>query len=168
MRGNVRVGRLSLAGHTMDEDDSNANFLDTMDSESAEACEVAEVLTSEWDDLAVDVAMFGEIVEFSNAWTIAEAKLPPGLWADLSERLIQKAFPSHSILMMKAFPLEYVGVSGPDSAASHGLGLRQAAMIRHYERLFGVRRFSDWAGRLGWLWRPNADFSGFIIGRDVD
>jgi len=137
-------------------------FFDTMDADAQADATLAEVLCGAWDDVVSDVLERGPVLDFRLAW-MSPKHARAALWANAADALIDAEFGDHSILVMKAFPLEYEGRAPEGSAAHSGLIRRQAAMIRHYCRLFGVSRFPSWAGNDGWLWRQNPKLGGKIV-----
>jgi hypothetical protein len=147
-----RVGALHLIEFTPDVGIDNFEFLDTMDADYHADAVLAEVLCSGWEDLSLAVFCYGPILEFRLAW-IAQRYARRVHWAAVAERLIETEFPRHSILVMKAFPLEYESQSPAGSPAHDGLIARQAAMVRYYRKLFGVQPFPGPVGKEGWLWR---------------
>lgn len=132
---------------------TNNNFFDSMDAVSQIDCDLAMVLCSAWSQFCRQVILYGSLVDFRMAW--ADPASPPGLWAAAAEELIAWEFRNYSLLTMKAYPLEYEGRVPEGSAAQTGLLARQRAMIRYYQRLFGVQKFPGWSGEQGWLYRLN-------------
>lgn len=84
------------------------------------------------------------------------------LFADAAHGLIDTEFPDHSILVMKAFPLEYESVSTKGTSLAGSLRRRERAMVRHYRRVFGVERLPGRHGKQGWLWRPNPAYGDMV------
>ena len=56
-------------------------------------------------------------------------------------------------MVLKAFPLEYEGNVPKGSELEIAFKRRVRAMIRYYQRIFGVRPFDGEYGDAGWLWR---------------
>jgi hypothetical protein len=132
---------------------SNDDFLFSMDISSQIDCHLAEVLCSAWSRFCDRVTSRGNLVDFRMAW--ADPACPPGLWAAAAEELIAHELSNYSLLTMKAYPLEYEGRVPAKSAARVGLACRRSAMIRYYQRLFGVQKFPGRSGNEGWLYRIN-------------
>jgi hypothetical protein len=133
---------------------SNDDFLFSMDVLSDIDSALAEALCSAWDRFCDQVTgYYGNLVDFRMAW--ADPACRAGLWAAAAKELIAHELPDYSLLTMKAYPLEYEGRVPAGSAAQTGLEFRQLAMIRYYQRLFGVQKFPGQAGNEGWLYRIN-------------
>jgi hypothetical protein len=145
----------------------------SMDTESRHESQLAEILCNAWSEFASEVTCYGDLVDFRMAWAHPTSS-PHGLWSEAAKRLIAAVFPDHALLTMKAFPLEYEGStpafplkyegSTPrDTPSSTGLLLRQRAMIRYYEKQFGVHQFPGKSGEQGWLYKINPVFTNYII-----
>jgi hypothetical protein len=132
---------------------TNDDFFDSMDAFTQIESDLAAVLCSAWSRFCEQVIHHGNLVDFCNAW--ADPVCPPGLWAAAAEELIAHELPNYSLLTIKAYPLEYEGRVPARSAARTGLMSRQRAMIRYYQRLFGVQKFPGRSGDEGWLYRIN-------------
>jgi hypothetical protein len=156
-----RVGALHFVEFEPDVLIGNGDFFDTMDADYHADAHLAEVLCDAWHDVVDDVLAYGSVVEFRLAWMSPKYAIS-GLWAMAAEALLKVEFDERSILVMKAFPLEYEGRAPDGSPAHNGLMRRQAAMIRYYERLFGVDRFPGMSGAGGWLWRANPRIADFV------
>jgi hypothetical protein len=132
---------------------TNGRLFDTMDSQSQIESDLAAVLCHAWDSFAYEVTSYGNLVDFRMAW--AAPLSPPGLWAAAAEELIAHEIPNYSLLTMKAFPLEYEGRVAGRGGSRIGFKSRQQAMVKYYQRLFGVQRFPGRDGKDGWLFRIN-------------
>ena len=126
-----------------------------MDAWEQFEADMSVVLCDEWNDLVLDVTYAGPILDFRNAWIVPEHSRGQ-LFPTASKALIDKFCPHHSILVMKAYPLEYAGQAPDRSPLRKAVARRQKAMVRHYRRIFGVRPFRRKHGKAGWLWRANA------------
>lgn len=155
------VGALRFVEYTPDPLIDNDEFFETMDADSESACALASVLCGGWECVSLDVSDYGPILEFSTAW-MTPAFARGGLWAQVAERVIEHVSPRHALLVMKAFPLEYERKAPEGSSVEQGLFARQAAMKRHYRRLFGVQPFPGKAGEDGWLWRVGRRFADLM------
>jgi hypothetical protein len=154
MEGKRRVGAFHLNVYALERDICNEDFWQAMDGESALHSELATVLCEFWDDVAKELAAQGPILEFRWAW-IASRYARSDLFAQAAPQIIDAACPDHSILIMKAFPLEHSGRAAADLSL-RALDLRQRAMIRLHRRVFGVEPFpGPSGGDDGWLWRAN-------------
>jgi hypothetical protein len=156
-----RVGALNFVEFEPDILISNDDFFNTMDADYHADAHLAEVLCAAWDAVVPDVLDYGPVLEFRLAW-VAPEYARSGLWATAAKAIIEAEFDDHSILVMKAFPLEYERRAPRGSPAYKGLERRQAAMVRYYERLFGVDRFPGMFGDDGWLWRPNPRIADIV------
>lgn len=156
-----RVGALNFVEFEPDVLISNDDFFDTMDADYHADAHLAEVLCTAWDEVVPDVLDYGPVLEFRLAWVSPEYARS-GLWAAAARALIEAEFDDHSILVMKAFPLEYEGRAPIGAPAHKGLERRRAAMVRYYGRLFGVARFPGMFGDDGWLWRANSRVADVI------
>jgi hypothetical protein len=156
-----KVGALNFVEFEPDVLISNDDFFDTMDADYHADAHLAEVLCAAWDEVVPDVLCHGPVLEFRLAWGSPEYARS-GIWATAAEAIVEAEFDDHSILVMKAFPLEYEGRAPRGSPAHKGLERRQAAMVRYYGRLFGVDRFPGMFGDNGWLWRANPRIADII------
>jgi hypothetical protein len=160
---NQHVGALHFVEFQPNPFIDNEDFFLTMDADYHQDAHLAELLCDVWSDVVKDVLGYGPVLEFRLAW-MAPQHATAAVWATAAEALIKVEFDEHSILVMKAFPLEYEArLEKPeDSAADDGFPRRQAAMIRYYTRLFGVDRFpGEWAAE-GWLWRASPRIAELI------
>jgi hypothetical protein len=121
------------------------------------------MLCDVWSDAVNDVLAYGPVLEFRLAW-MAPQHATTAVWATAAEALIKAEFDEHSILVMKAFPLEYEGLDAPEGAPVYGGFIsRQSAAIRYYRRLFGVDPFPGEWGADGWLWRASPRVADLLI-----
>ncbi|GEM_PF-5569098 len=162
----VQVNRRRVAALQLFEFDaspwlSNEEFWLIMDTETSLESQLADVLCGAWRRFCDDVSMFGSLLDFRMAWAVP-TNCFPGLLTAAARHLISREFPNHCLLTMKAFPLEYEG-NAPAEAPSHsGLVFRQRAMVRYYEKEFGVRPFPGQSGADGWLYRVDPRFEARI------
>jgi hypothetical protein len=140
---------------------ANDDFFYIMDEASQMESDLAAVLCKAWNRFSERVTAYGNLVDFRMAWA-DPTRHPPGLWAAAAEELIAHELSDHSLLTMKAFPLEYQGSAPAGSAAQAGLRSRRRAMIRYYGRLFGVQKFPGRSGEQGWLYRINPRMANAI------
>lgn len=149
-RDNRRVGAMEFATFDPTGCDDNDEFDLLMDADDGHEAEMAVALTTCWQDVILDLASFGPILEFRSAWLAREVAY--GRNFDLAANTMINDFGRHrSILIMKAFPLEYEGnASSPEISAA--LDHRQRAMVRYYRKIFGVAPLPGEYGRQGWLW----------------
>jgi hypothetical protein len=158
-----RVSAFELFEYEISFDLDNDQLFELMDCESSIASNLAEVICDAWDYFSDDISPYGSLLDFRMAWSDPNHG-PHGLWAVAAKNLISQEFSSHALLTMKAFPLEYQG-RAPIGAASHaGLVSRQRAMIRYYQKTFGVASFPGQDGEKGWLYKINNRFAQIIEG----
>jgi hypothetical protein len=153
-----RIGAFELHLYEPDFSVGNEEFWSRMDADSALCEDMATVLCSAWDDVVADVVSCGPILDFRWAW-INPKQARGDLFTATAPKIIDAVCPDHSILVMKAFPLEYAGRADENPQA---FVRRQQAMIRLYRRVFGVEPFPGPHGARGWLWRANFDKAGLI------
>jgi hypothetical protein len=160
---NLRVGALHFVEFEPDRLINNREFFFTMDADYHADMHLAEVLCDVWSDVVNDVLGYGPVLEFRLAW-MSPQHAAAAVWAKAAEALIKADFDDHSILVMKAFPLEYEArLEGPENSAADGdFPRRRAAMIRYYRRLFGVEPFPGEWGAEGWLWRASPRIAELI------
>ncbi len=129
----------------------NALFVDAADSLSQTDYEMAEFVASVWDDDDHPLE-YGHIVHFDR---LSIPRPHPWIWDALSSALTRQFAKRQSLLVVKAFPLEFEGrredSSGTDNTHHPAFVKRQAAMRRHYMSKLGVRNMSGDGS--GWMWR---------------
>jgi hypothetical protein len=135
---------------------TNDDFFFNMDEATQMESDLAAVLCNAWGRFSKQVMAHGNLVDFRMAWA-DPGRHPPSLWAAAAEAVIAHELPGYSLLTMKAFPLEYAGRAPAGSASQVGLRSRQRAMVKYYQRLFGVQKFPGTSGDQGWLYRVNPD-----------
>lgn len=122
------------------------------DAVSQEEADVAYMLASYWsfDEWPAD---FGSIVLFNRLAIQTANDFERSALATIRVAIERELRVRASILLLKAFPLEYE--AQPD-AVDRTLGLRnrQRAMMRWYGRQLGVHPFVDQTRFRGWMWRP--------------
>jgi len=72
-----------------------------------------------------------------------------------------------SVLLLKAFPLEYEWRAPIGSEAAQTLERRRAAMIRHYRRVLRVEPLPGRPGEDGWMWRPLNQYAPMPAARPI-
>jgi hypothetical protein len=158
--GRRRIGAMALNTYCFNGCGSNGNILRVMDIDYGYEAELAHVLCSAWREVVFDVSHMAPVLYFHMAW-ISPKHADGKIFAVAANRLIDEV-EDYSILVMKAFPLEYEGQAPTGSPLTKALDSRQRAMVRYYERVFGVRRFPGRYGKDGWLWRPNPHLANMI------
>ncbi|WP_126665611.1 hypothetical protein [Croceibacterium ferulae] len=126
------------------------SFFDWADATSVIRAEMAEVVRYHWEEVS-EVSDYGTILELSGAW-MNPAYSKGGRFALATKALIDFS-KDWSLLILKAFPLEYEG-SG-SSKYIEAQTRRQRAMMRHYHSALGVTPFpgSEGDGEDGWMYR---------------
>lgn len=152
------VGVIELYEYRATDFLDNSSLFELMDSKSGITSELASTLVSNWRCVSGELLELGTIIDFRKAWTDPR-RCPAGLWASAANNLIAKHCPTHSLLILKAFPLEYECREDgrPELAASRMR--RQEAMKRHYRKLLGVTRFPN---AEEWMYRVNPKMSDVI------
>ena len=157
--GMLEFHEYEVASFVLDED-----FFQILDDYSSIGAEMAKALISCWSDIADDLGAYGTILDFRRAWMRPD-QTKFSIWAEAAKLIITKEFLKHSVMIMKAFPLEYEGRSTEGSRAMRKR--RQRAMIRHYRKLFDVNPLPGQAGREGWLFRIPNRLQGLMIQPEV-
>lgn len=136
----------------------NDEFLMVMDASEKFEADMSDVLCTQWNDIIGDVTHAGPILDFRYAW-IAPEHAGGSLFSKCSHALIDRFCPRYSILVIKAFPLEYEGREiAANPAMGRAVDCRERAMVRYYGSVFGVRPFPGKAGEEGWLFHHPANF----------
>lgn len=143
-----QAGALAIIEYKVEPFLGNFAFFEAMDSDSQHAMEIADAICSGWAD-AADVTDYGPIVEIDRLW-ISPRYAKRGEWAGIVQELLRTVYRRRSLLVMKAFPLEYEHLQSPEIEVA--LNRRMRAMARHYHRLFGVMPFPGERGDKGWLY----------------
>jgi hypothetical protein len=152
MLGRRRIGAFELNKFDPNGCASNEDFMMVMDMDDEYEATLSGALCGQFDNLIDEVTFFGPILEFRRAWIMP--RFASGVLFPLATRtLVEKISPHSSIVVMKAFPLEYEGGVPGDSDLKIASKRRVRAMIRYYRRIFGVRPFGAEYGDEGWLWR---------------
>ena len=159
--GKQRVSAFQLFEYEVSPEIDNAYFIDVMDAESSIEYSLAEVLCESWEQFSEDVTLYGNLLDFRMAWA-DPIRSPHGLWCAAASELIASEFADHSLLTMKAFPLEYEGRAPPGANSHLGLLSRQKAMMRYYRRQFDVVPFPGPSGAEGWLYKINEALEGTV------
>lgn len=144
-----RIGFLRFVDYRPPALIGNDEFFRSMDAERHSDSEVAQVLCAAWENIFL-VSDYGSILLFDIAWVVPSAA-GIGLLRIAADALMGRLKSQFSIMIMKAFPLEYEGTGRATSAIP--FIRRQRAMFRHYHRLWGVKPFPGRSGDNGWLWR---------------
>jgi hypothetical protein len=152
MLGGRRIGAFQLNQFDPNGCGSNLDFMMAMDIDDAFEATLAGALCDQFDNLIDEVTLAGPILEFRRAW-IMPRFANGDLFRLAAHTLVEKFCPHFSILVIKAFPLEYEGEVREGSDLEFAFKRRVRAMIRYYQRIFGVHLFDGAYGDDGWLWR---------------
>jgi hypothetical protein len=121
-------------------------FFEEADGLSQADHDTADIILSVWGE---DRSPFdyGTVVRFERL-AIRATTRSSEIWAIIT-RLIEKEFAIRgSMLILKAFPLEFEG-----NGAAKGLPKRTRAMVRYYQHRMGVQTVPGPYGVEGWMWR---------------
>jgi len=146
--GGKHVGSLSIMELDIPYFTDRASLFDQMDSRSLADCQLGETLLSHWADPA-EVSNAGPVVELRRLWMAPTAAGKPWLRRAI-ELVLEDVFGDRSLLLLKAFPLEYEGNVSPDTEVR--FHARQRAMMRFYSSTFGVRPLPGASGDAGWMY----------------
>lgn len=129
------------------------DFWNTADDLSQEDTDVAELLGAFWEWHCWPPE-YGTVVIFSRL--AIDSSLDTGRKAlgRLSEYLKMEFGRRASILLLKAFPLEFENSVGPEKDRQLMLQRRSQAMLRLYSVTLRVRPLPDQTFHPGWMWRP--------------
>lgn len=149
------LGRRRIGAFEVNEIDpngcgSNEDFMIVMDIDDAYEATLAGALCGQFDNVIDEVTFAGPILDFRRAW-ITPRFANGALFRLATRTLVEKVFPYYSIVVIKAFPLEYQGEVHEGSDLEIAFRRRARAMIRYYQRIFGVRPFDGEYGEDGWL-----------------
>ena len=133
----------------------NDDFFWAMDERDDETCAVAKVLIEAWD--IQELIEAGPILEFSSLWMHPDHS-KGSVWAPALEALIRRRYRNRfSVMVLKAFPIEYSGAVPGGSPLEKGFVSRSRAMQRLHARVIGAASLPGELGDCGWMWRPLSD-----------
>jgi len=139
----------------------NKDFFSVMDMDAEVESRAAGVLCSNFRNFAEDVAPYGNLLVFQEAWMQPKSS-KNGVFGKAANAIVSELFSDFSMLLLKAFPLEYEGSNSENPNLSASLDLRQNAMIRHYKKLFEVRSIGAPDNETGWLYKPRKNLRGIL------
>jgi len=162
----------------------NRDFYLQADEHSDDAAMAAGAVAANWS--VADLAEAGGFVEFRHLWIAPGG--PSAYWAEAVNQILasQKKF-KPAILILKAHPLPFensIELKQPAESDRHARYVeqlkrrhgsfvrRQVAMMRHYNKVLGVRPLPGELGLDGWMWKslsaladmelePSADLGGW-------
>jgi len=151
--GSLEANEYRVAAFT-----NSDEFLDEMDSDSQETYDLAAVICANWQDVS-EISEYGDIAEVRRIW-ISTLLSKRGCFSVVAKMLMERLLKSRSLLVLKAFPLEY---EGRVTEANQEFFLRrQRAMKRHYQRIFSVSPFPGADGAAGWMYSAPERLRGVI------
>lgn len=152
------VGSLEINEYRIATFTESGEFLEEMDAHSHATYNLADVICGNWEEVS-EISDYGDIVELNRAWMSA-AFSNARRFSAAANTLIDNLYRNRSLLILKAFPLEYEGKVAARNEAS--FLRRQKAMQRHYSRIFGVAPFPGADGRAGWMYSIPPHLSDII------
>lgn len=126
---------------------SNIDLWDALDGVSMDDSTLAEAIVFNWRDVGADVGQWGNIIELREGgmWRVADPRL--------LDRLIERLWPRHALLLMQALPLNAGRLEEYTKDEEDRRELRIQALRRVCERTFGMAMFEGDAGEDGWFYR---------------
>lgn len=118
---------------------------------------IGMIVASGWYSTDQHPLDFGNIILFDRL-TIKNARAvdTAAIWAEIN-RLITSSFGPASVLLLKAFPLEFEKALGGDGADASmrrtRFAHRRTAMMRHYRKALGVDDVKGHFENDGWMYR---------------
>ncbi len=131
------------------------DFVEGMDEDSLASFNLSLVLADFWE--MEELSESGPILVFSRLWMHPD-HARGSVWAPVAEALIRRRYERRfSVLVLKAFPLEYEHAVREGSPLERGFASRQRAVQRLFTRLLRVHPLPGDHGAEGWMWRPPSD-----------
>jgi hypothetical protein len=130
-------------------------MLEEFDAESGHFYNIAAILNDTWDEPS-ELTDYGSLIIYQNVW-IEPAYARNRVWVKALE-ILTAAIEGWSIILLKAFPLEFEGAMGPrgvEWATQDAFDRRQKAMMRYYSKHLGVEELPNRHGSDGWMWKPH-------------
>lgn len=122
------------------------------EAESPELETLSATLRAGWQDPVAEVLELGPTIELATIWS-QPGKVSPALLANALDAAVEAVSPIHSVVVLKAFPLEYEEWESKDPALGVSFRARRAAMLTYYARHFDMTPFPGPNGEAGWMWR---------------
>lgn len=154
--GGERIGAMEFAEFQLEPMIDNDEFFREMDIDEHTDMALAEALCAQWEDVEFSVGRHGPITHFRALWMKPSVRRP-GVWIPAVETMLRAHLSRHSVLVLKAMPLEIESrrsIDKPPMSHDH-LTERRAALIRYYRRVLSVAPFSNVDFDEAWLWKPN-------------
>jgi hypothetical protein len=145
--GRRQVGAVEIYEFKPHPDTHDDDFCFIKDADSHTTLELAEILTSHWDDPIDTVACFGNIVLINALW-VSPGYAKRGEWSEIVRELLATVYRRRSLLALKAFPIDRT----ENDRDRKRWRFRQRALIRHYCRFLAMTPFPGTWGEEGWLY----------------
>lgn len=127
------------------------HFVWGMDEYSQASHSLSIVLADAWE--MDELSESGPVLEFSLLWMRPD-HARGSVWAPMAEALIRRRYEGRfSVLVLKAFPLEYEAAVPEGSPLERSFASRQRAMQRLFTRVLRVHPLPGDDGAEGWMWR---------------
>lgn len=152
LRGGARIGCIRLNEYAVHADFSNEAFIERMGAESSNAQALAAALCESEVDALRGFGRQGSILELSAIW-IDRKHAKSAIWIPALKALVVDSFGDATMLVLKAFPLEYRNIGVTDPEQCRWFRRRQAAMCRYFAAKLNVRSLPGRAGRERWMAR---------------
>ncbi|ATW02456.1 hypothetical protein [Sphingorhabdus sp. YGSMI21] len=123
-------------------------LFEEMDSYSAATSELAEAICDNWKEPS-KIFEYGNLVELERSWMLPSMS-KGGRFSAVLKALIREVFDDRSLLMLKAFPLEYEG--RVDEETEDNFRRRQRALMRHYHNIVEANVLPGSFGKSGWMY----------------
>ncbi len=136
-------------------------FLYIMDGDSHWEAELSATICNSWEYATEEVLDYGPVLVPENAW-IDPAFSRFGLLSAAVKLLLSVIQEEYSILICKAFPIEYEGRLPDWSKHRVAFERRRIAMVDYYSKALGVSLLPGFFGSEGWLWRASERVAGII------
>jgi hypothetical protein len=135
---------------------SDEEFWELMDDYSNSTMELAEALSATWPDISDTILPYGPVVLIDRAW-VKPKSARYSEWAGVLRRLIELEYRNHSVIALKAFPIEREPNDDENRFES-----RRQGLMRLYRRVLGMRSFPGDLGRDGWMYAIAPRLDGVI------
>ena len=157
LRDSQCIGNFKLARYNIQRAYDKDEFWRAMDCSSGAEEKFAYILCKSWADVVHQVAPMGPIIRIDHAW-LDRAHAGKNLLASTIDVITERIWPNFSIIVLKAYPLEFASVRDNLDGNAHlqrAQLRRQRAMMRHYQGIVGAKPLPGPAGDDGWLWSAN-------------
>lgn len=145
-RGN-HVGSFRMSEYELGALADGDEFYYLADCVSSSMAELAAVLRAHWEELH-EITDYGKVVELERGWM--SPRYPNGKWFAAAWLALAELAQDRSLLVLKAYPLEYEGNVTEQNADA--LTRRQKALIRYYQSSLSVAPLPGATGQRGWMY----------------